>query len=74
MAERDFSGGVLWPRNLWSFTFRHRSHRETGDTSPRHVVQFLGNSDASIPKTVASGGRYEIEQASQAILEPDTCR
>ena len=45
-----------------------------GTRPPRHVVQFLGNSDASIPKTVASGGRYEIEQASQAILEPDTCR
>lgn len=74
MAERDFSSGVLWPRNLWSFIFRHHSHRETGDTSPRQVVQFLGNSDASIPKTVTSGGRYEIEQASQAILEPDTCR
>jgi hypothetical protein len=61
MAERDFSGGVLWPRNLWSFTFRHRSHRETGDTSPRHVVQFLGNSDASIPKTGTPEGRCEIE-------------
>ena len=56
MAERDFSSGVLWPRNLWSFIFRHHSHRETGDTSPRHVVQFLGNSDASIPRTVAPGG------------------
>ena len=61
MAERDFSSGVLWPRNLWSFTFRYRSHRETGSPSTRHVAQFLGNSDASIPKTGPSGGRCEIK-------------
>ena len=57
MAERDFSSGILWPRNLWSSTFRYRFHRETGNPSPRHVAQFLGNSDASIPKTGTSRGR-----------------
>ena len=61
MAERDFSGGVLWPRNLWSFTFRHRTQRETRTLVIRHVAQSPGNSDASIPESGNSSGRRKLE-------------
>ena len=71
MAERDFSGGVLWPRNLWSFTFRHRTQRETRTLVIRHVAQSPGNCEASIPESGNSSGRRKLEQA---CMEPDTCR
>jgi hypothetical protein len=61
MAERDFSGGVLWPRNLWSFTFRHRTQHETRILVIRYVAQSPGNSDASIPESGNSSGRRKLE-------------
>ena len=61
MAERDFSGGVLWPRNLWSFTFRHRTQRETRTLVIRHVAQSPGNCEASIPESGNSSGRRKLE-------------
>jgi hypothetical protein len=51
MTERDFSGVVLWPRNLWDLRFRHRTQCATRIFVLRHIAQSLGNSDASIPES-----------------------
>ena len=61
MAERDFSGGVLWPRNLWSFTFRHSTKRETRILVIWYVALSPANSDASIPESGNSSGRRKLE-------------
>jgi hypothetical protein len=72
MAQVDFSGVVLWPRNKRSFIFDHSFFIHIPVRLLGCVAKTSGHLDASIPESDTCSASEELKQK---ILKPNfSCR